>query len=107
MKKHGEVEVYFHPSLNPALDGSESQLHAPFTLPAGKDLTVPLWSEAVWAPVPIWTRWRRERNSYSYRESNPDRPARSLVSKLSYPGIGPVCVYMALETEVRDLVLGQ
>jgi hypothetical protein len=32
---------------------------------------------------PVWTRWQREKNSFPWRESNPGRPARTLLTKLN------------------------
>jgi len=37
---------------------------------------------------PDWTRWRREKSHDCHRqESNPDRPARSLVYVMTEPNI--------------------
>ena len=47
----------------------------------GKD-PVPILQEAIWAPGPVWTGEK----SHSYRDSIPDRPARSQsLYRLSYP----------------------
>jgi hypothetical protein len=37
------------------------QLHAPATLPAGKERQVPIGQEAEWDPDAIWTWWRVEK----------------------------------------------
>jgi hypothetical protein len=37
------------------------QLHAPDTLPPGKEPLVPIGEEAGRAPEPFWTRWWREK----------------------------------------------
>jgi len=34
------------------------QIHAPAALLSGKEPLVPIEQEAVWAPEPVWTRWR-------------------------------------------------
>jgi len=52
----------------------------------GKD-TVPILQEAGWAPGPVWTG----RKSRSYRDSIPDRPARSQsLYWQSYPAHNPI-----------------
>jgi hypothetical protein len=38
------------------------QLHAPTTLPQGKESPVPIGQEAEWAPEPVWTLWSREKS---------------------------------------------
>lgn len=35
--------------------GMSGQLHAPATLPKGKELPVPIGQEARWASEPVWT----------------------------------------------------
>ena len=50
----------------------------------GKD-PVPILQEAGWAPGPVWTGGK----SRPYRDSIPDRPARSSVAILSYPAHHP------------------
>jgi hypothetical protein len=47
------------------------QLHAPAALRPAKQTPVPIGQEAEWAPDPVYTRWRREKNPYPKRESNP------------------------------------
>jgi hypothetical protein len=37
------------------------QVHAPATLPPGKQPPVPIVQEAEWAPEPLWTRWGGEK----------------------------------------------
>jgi hypothetical protein len=39
--------------------------------------------ELVWAPEPVWARWRKDSHHWPFREFNPGRPARSLVSVLT------------------------
>jgi hypothetical protein len=54
------------------------QLHAPATLPPGKESLVPIGWEAGWATEPVRTLVKRKISS-PYRDSNPpDHPARSL-----------------------------
>jgi len=44
----------------------------------------PRW-EAGWAPEPVWTRWRREENSFLCRESDPSRQTCNVVTVLADP----------------------
>jgi len=60
------------------------QFHAPAALLQANESPVPIVLEVVWAPEPVWTRWRREKIP-PCREWNTNRPARILVA-LSYPG---------------------
>jgi hypothetical protein len=63
------------------------QLHAPATLPSGKDTLVPIEEEAGWAPGLVWMLllWGRE-ISYPYQELKPGCPAcRPSLYQLNYP----------------------
>ena len=63
--------------MTAALEGGEPR---PYFTP-GKD-PVPIVQEAGWAPGPVWTGGK----SRPYRDSIPDRPARSQsLCRLSYP----------------------
>jgi hypothetical protein len=67
-----------------ALDGGEWSASRPSHFTPGKEPPVPNGSEAGWAPEPVWTRWRRKKSHHcTFRELNPGRPARSLVSTLT------------------------
>jgi hypothetical protein len=67
------------------------QLHAPATLPPGKELPVPIGYEIGWTPVPVWTTWRTE-NSWFYRDSNSDpsiiQPVTSRYTDYAIPTLG-------------------
>jgi hypothetical protein len=64
------------------------QLHAPDALPLGKELPLPIGSQAGWAPEPVWTTWRRE-SSWPYRDSNTDPSVvQSVVSR--YTDYAPI-----------------
>jgi hypothetical protein len=78
IKTYGGVNVYLHAFLTSALDELSSQLHAPASL-----YPIPTGQEGVWAPEPVSMRWRREEFPAPAVDSNPDRPVRSLVRKLS------------------------
>jgi hypothetical protein len=56
MKAHGEVNVKLHLILTSAPDGDEWS-----ALPSEKDSLVSNAYEAGWAPVSVWTPWRREK----------------------------------------------
>jgi len=53
------------------------QLHAPATLPPGKELLVPIGYEARWAPEPVWTRWWREKFPAPGGTRPPQHPDRN------------------------------
>jgi len=37
------------------------QLHAPAALLPGKKAQIPIAEEVGWVPVPVWTRWQKEK----------------------------------------------
>jgi hypothetical protein len=47
------------------------QLHAPATLPPGKEPPVPTVQEAGRAPVPVWSLWRTEKSLAPVRNRSP------------------------------------
>jgi hypothetical protein len=55
MKAYGGVDVQPYVFLTSAQVG---QFHAPAALLPGKEPSVPIGYEAVWAPVPVGTTWR-------------------------------------------------
>jgi hypothetical protein len=72
-------------------------IHPPAALLPGKEPRYPLDKEAGWSPEPaVWTLWRKEKIP-SFRYLNPCRPARSLVTILSYHGF----MSIAKETNMR------
>jgi hypothetical protein len=47
------------------------QLHFPAALPPGKLLPVHIEYEALWAPKPVWTLWKKKREDPCiFRDSN-------------------------------------
>jgi len=52
------------------------QIYDPTALTPGKETPVQIGRKAGWAPEPVWTRWRRERNLCPCRESSPGVSAR-------------------------------
>jgi len=69
--------------MTAALEGGEWSAARPGrTLPPVKD-PVPILQEAGWAPWPVWTGGK----SRPYRDSIPDRPARSkAATPIELPG---------------------
>jgi len=59
------------------------QIYATVASLPGKEPTVSIAQEAGWAPEPVCTRWRGEKNTCPFRESNSARPACSLVTLLT------------------------
>jgi hypothetical protein len=81
MKMYGGMKVSFDAYLTSALGGGgEWSVSLPGRLALEKGATGTHWIGGRWAPEPIWTRWRKKKNSFRYhcRESNPGRSARSL-----------------------------
>jgi hypothetical protein len=70
--------------MTAAIEGGEWSAGRPGrTLPPEKD-PVPILQEAEWAPGPVWTVGK----SRPYRDSIPDRPARTSVAILTeLPGL--------------------
>jgi hypothetical protein len=60
-------------------------LDAPAALPKWKSHTVPIGQEAVWAPEPVWTLWRREK---SYPAENISRALQLVVHRYIDSGKG-------------------
>jgi hypothetical protein len=43
---------------------ASGQPHSPATLLMGKEPTVPIEQEALWAPELVWTLWRRDKSLF-------------------------------------------
>jgi hypothetical protein len=85
MKMNGEIDVQLCAFFTSAPDWSEwSTARADRFVPGQKGLSVH-WVTGWVGPKLIWTRQQKEEKSlhYPYQESNPDRPARSLVTILT------------------------
>jgi hypothetical protein len=75
MKAYEGVDVYSHIFLTSALFGGEWWALRPGRCtPQGKEPPVPIGLEAVWAPEPVWTTWRRDK-SCPYLDSPSDPSA--------------------------------
>jgi len=73
-----------------ALDGGECSASRPGRFTLGKILLVTIGQKAGCILESIWTRWRKEKNPSPWRESNPGRPAYSLVTISTEIGVGLV-----------------
>jgi hypothetical protein len=63
------------------MEVSSRSASRPDRLIPGERAPVPIRYEAEWGPGPVWTRWKREENSWPWRESNHGRPARRRTKK--------------------------
>jgi hypothetical protein len=61
MKTEGVSGGIAPPFFTSAVEVS-GQLHASVALPPGKETSIPIGLEVMWAPQPVWTQWIGEKS---------------------------------------------
>jgi len=96
------VEVYVHAFLTLSVDGDKWSAARPGHFTLREELTKRIEQEAGWAPEPVWTRWRREKNPYTSWEWNLGLLARNLVIVLNQLPRLIACNMPELECELSS-----